>query len=452
MQNPVSMNLNLQSPIAILGFGTEGQEALTFLRSQKIMDVTVCDHKTDLQIPLGVKSKLGPDAFSGLTKFKTIIRSPGIKYSEPGIQEAVAAGCHVTSMTKLTLDVAGERITAITGTNGKTTTTALAGQILSAHYGGKFIMGGNGKKPVLQVALDHPTWPILIESSSFQFHDSKKSPYIATVTNITPDHLNWHKTMEEYIEAKTNILRHQSKSDWAILNANDENSAKLAHFTPAQIFWVGQRRGNQWVAWEKDHLMLGFDGKVQVVIHSDQLNAKTHPDNWLFAVAIAQLHFVPLSTIVEQVKLFRGVEQRLQFVRTLRDIHFYNDSACTSPEAAMAAIRLFKPGKLILLMGGSSKNADFSELARLIVERGIRVYLYGKEGKRIQGAVQKAGGKKLVLACDPANDFKKIVGSAFSFAKPEDSVSLSPACASFDMFKNSVERGRRFDEIVSSLD
>jgi UDP-N-acetylmuramoylalanine--D-glutamate ligase len=445
------MNLNLESPIAILGFGTEGQDALRFLEGQGVTDITVCDQKADLKIPKGIESRLGKGALEGLSDFRTIIRSPGVRLGDPHLKEAVDAGCVITSMTKMTLDVAGERGTAVTGTNGKTTTVALAGQILAAHYGGKFIMGGNGKKPVLQEALDHPTWPILIEASSFQFHDAKKSPYIAAVTNITPDHQNWHDNMAEYIEAKSNILRHQTRSDWAILNANNENSAKLSSATPAQKFWVGERRGESWIAWEKDHLMLGFDGRVQIVIHADQLSYKTHPDNWLFAVAIAQLHFVPLSTMVEQMKLFKGVEQRLQFIRTLRDIHFYNDSSCTTPEAAMAAIGQFNPKKLILLMGGSSKNADFTEIADLIVQKGVRVTLYGQEGKRIQEAIQKAGGKGLVLVYDQGHDFKKIVESAFKLAKPEDSISLSPACASFDMFKNSKERGGLFDQIVKGL-
>jgi len=445
------MNLKIESPVAILGFGTEGQDALSFLKGQGIKDITVCDHKADLKAPEGVKTRLGKGAFKDLSDFRTAIRSPGVRLSDPQIQEAIDSGCFVTSMTKLTLDVAGERVTAITGTNGKTTTVAIAGQILAAHYGGKFIMGGNGKRPVLQEALDHPTWPVLIEASSFQFHDAKKSPYIAAVTNITPDHQNWHASMEEYIEAKANILRHQAKSDWAILNANNENSAKLSSATPAQVFWVGQRRGPNWVVWEGGHLILSFDGKEEIVIHKDQLNYKTHPENSLFAVAIAKLHFVPVSTIVEQTKLFHGVEQRLQFVRTAHDVHFYNDSSATTPEASMVAISQFDPKKLILLMGGSSKNADFSFLAQRIVEKGVRVYLFGQEGKRIQGAIQEAGGQGLILAYDQGRDFKKIVEGAIRRAMPEDSLVLSPACASFDMFKNSKERGGQFDEIVNGL-
>jgi UDP-N-acetylmuramoylalanine--D-glutamate ligase len=445
------MNLNLQSPIAILGFGTEGQDALRFLQGQGIKDVTVCDHKTDLKVPEGVKTRLGKESFTDLSDFRTIIRSPGVRLFDPQVQEAVDSGCFVTSMTKLTLDVAGERVTAITGTNGKTTTTALAGRILAAHYNDKFIEGGNGKKPVLQEALDHPTWPILIEASSFQFHDAKKSPYIAAVTNITPDHQNWHASMEEYIEAKTNILRHQSKSDWAILNANNENSAKLSSATPAQRFWVGQRRGPNWVVWENGQLVLSFDDVIENVIRKDELKYKTHPENSLFAVAIAKLHFVPVSVMAEQMRLFRGVEQRLQFVRTVRGIHFYNDSCATTPEAVMMGINQFDPKKLILLMGGSSKNADFSFLARQIVEKGVRVYLYGQEGKRIQEAILGAGGQNMILAYDQGRDFKKVIESAFRLAKSDDSISLSPACASFDMFKNSKERGYLFDEIISQL-
>lgn len=445
------MNLKIDPPVAILGFGTEGQDALRFLQGQGIADITICDQNTDLKIPSGVKSKLGHEAFFALDRFRTIIRSPGVRTFEPGIQQALSSGCHVTSMTKLTLDVAGDRVTAITGTNGKTTTVALTGQILAAHYGGKFIQGGNGQRPVLQEALDHPTWPILIEASSFQFHDAQKSPYIAAVTNITPDHQNWHASMEEYIEAKTNILRHQKSSDWVLLNANDENSAKLSSATQAQHFWVGQKRGKNWVVWEGSHLVLSFDGKEEMVIHVDQLNCKTHPDNSLFAVAIAKLHFVPLSTIVEQMKLFRGVEQRLQYVRTLHDVHFYNDSASTSPEAAMVAISQFNPRKLIMLMGGSTKNADFEGLAKMIVDKGVRVYLYGHEGKHIRDSIVEAGGQNLVLAMDESGDFKKIIEGAIQRAMPEDSIVLSPACASFDMFKNSKERGNQFDRIVNEF-
>lgn len=198
--------------------------------------------KADAKVPKGVKSHLGEFAFNDLSGFPTIIRSPGVRYDLVPIQLAKEAGCLVTSMTKLTLELASDRITAITGTNGKTTTTAMCEQILRAHYGERLIVGGNDRQPILQEALAHPDHPILIEASSFQFADLTTSPYIAAVLNITPNHLDWHKNLEDYVNAKTNLLRHQKVSDWAILNANNENSAKLVYSTPAQQFWIGQKK------------------------------------------------------------------------------------------------------------------------------------------------------------------------------------------------------------------
>ncbi len=445
------MKDKLKTPIAILGFGTEGQAALAFLESQGIKDITICDQEEDVDIPSGYKKKLGKNAFDDLSDFQTIVRSPGVRYDLPGIRQAHEMGALITSMTKLTLERAADRITAITGSNGKTTTTALCEQILFAHYGDRLIAGGNDKQPVLRQALEYPDQPILIEASSFQFEDLEHSPYIAAILNITPNHLDWHDTLEAYTAAKANILRHQQSSDWAVLNALDENVRKLAVSTPAQPFWINEKKGKNWAVWEDGYLKLSFDGKLENILHFDQLPVKTHPDNLLFAAAIAKLHFVPLTTIEEQVKLFKGVEHRLEFVRTLKDIHFYNDSSSTSPESAMAAIDQFLPKKLILLLGGSSKKADFTYLAEKIKEASVRVYLYGEEGQRIKEALLSAAGENLILDYNQSGDFKKIIQSVYEFARPEDSIVLSPACASFDMFKNAKDRGRQFKEMVQHL-
>lgn len=445
------MKNKLKEPLAILGFGTEGQTAVHFLQSQGIQDITICDEKTDLPLPPGIKGQLGKTAFQDLSSFETIIRSPGIRWALPGVQRAVALGKHVTSLTKLTLEFASDRVTAITGTNGKTTTTAMCEQILMAHYGNRLIVGGNDRRPILLEALEHPDQPILIEASSFQFMDLTTSPYIAAILNITPNHLDWHATMEEYIGAKANMLRHQQKSDWAVLNANNENTAKLATATRGQVFWIGQKKGDHWAIWNEGYLQVCFDGKTENILHYDQLEVRTHPDNPLFVAAIGKLHFVPISTIEEQMKLFKGVTDRLEYVRTLNDIHFYNDSSSTSPESAMVAIDQFVPHRLILLLGGSSKKADFTYLAKKMTEKKVRAYLYGHEGQRIKEALLAAGGESLILDYDQSKDFEKIIHSVFKMAKPEDSIVLSPACASFDMFKNSKERGRLFKEMVKDL-
>lgn len=476
-------NFKLKTPIAILGFGIEGKAALEFLRSQGFADsdITICDENKEFKIPDELKAPihssaenagkhdnpklcLGKNAFIDLSGFRTIFRSPGVRYNLPSIREAHELGAQVTSLTKLTLELAADRITAITGTNGKTTTTALCEQILAAHYGDRLIVGGNDRTPILKQALanhpsaDHPsadpTAPILMEISSFQFADLKHSPYIAAVLNITPNHLDWHENMQDYINAKMNILRHQKPSDWALLNAADENSAKLAPSTHAQLFWINDRRGDNWAVWEDGYLRLSFGGKIATLLHFDQLNIKTHPDNILFAAAIAYLHNIPPSTIEEQIKLFKGVEHRLELVRTLNDVHFYNDSSSTSPESAMAAIDQFIPKKLILLLGGSTKNADFSELAKSIVKQGVRVYLYGQEKVRLHNAIVSNGGEHLILNSSEkssTNNLRQIVEDVQQLANIEDSIVLSPACASFDMFKNAKHRGEEFKEIVMWL-
>ena len=445
------MKHKIKEPVAILGFGTEGKAALKFLKSQGIKDITVCDERPDKDIPEGIKVRLGDFAFDKLTDFHTIIRSPGVQMGLDCVKEAHDIGCNVTSLTKLTLEFASDRVTAITGTNGKTTTVALCEQILKAHYGKRLIVGGNDRHPVLEKAVKHPDQPILMEVSSFQFADLETSPYIAAVLNITPNHLDWHESLKDYISAKENILKHQDHTDWAVLNAANENSSKLIHSTPAQAFWINEKRGENWAIWDDGYLKLSFDKKIENILHYDQLNVKTHPDNLLFAAAIAKLHIVPISTIEEQIKLFNGVEHRLEFVRTVKDIHFYNDSSSTSPESAMTALDQFIPSKLILMMGGSSKKADFSFLASEIVQKRVRVYLYGEEGQLIKEAMLVAGGEGLIIDYNQSGNFKEIIKSVYKIAKPEDNIVLSPACASFDMFKNYEERGRIFKVLCLDL-
>lgn len=445
------MSFSIQTPVAILGFGNEGQKALNFLLRQGLNDVTVCDENAHVKVPDTAKCRLGKTAFENLSDFQTIIRSPGVCIHLPGLQTARQDGVKITSLTQLSLEAAAGRLTAITGTNGKTTTTALCEKVLRAHYGERLIVGGNDRHPVLQEAIDHPDRPLLMEASSFQFADASKSPYIAAILNITPNHLDWHTTIEEYVAAKANLLRYQNENDWALLNANDENSAKLEAVVKGQLFWIGRKEGPAWTVWEDGYLKIHFDGHTENALHYDQLNIKTHPGNILFAAAIAKLHFVPLSTLEEQIKQFTGVEHRLEYVRTLKDVHFYNDSSSTSPESAMAAIDQFIPRKLILLLGGSTKKADFAYLAQKMAKEKVRAYLYGDEGEAIKKALLEAGGKDLILAHDTSGDFEIIIQKAYSFARPEDSVVLSPACASFDMFTNAKERGKEFKKIVETL-
>ncbi len=456
------MKFNFTPPIAILGFGDEGQSALEFSQKQGFSDITICDQKEDLEVPDGVKTKLGKMAFEDLSEFKTIIRSPGVHYKLPGILEASEAGCHVTSMTEMTLEIGRERLTAITGSNGKTTTTGMLDAILTKHYEGKIIVGGNDRLPVLQRAIENPEQPILMEVSSFQFADLKQSPHIAGVLNISPNHLDWHENLEDYINAKGNLIAHQKESDWAILNANDENSSRLAQHAKGQIFWVGKKEGEHWAVWEGENLMATplegempssrrNNGNLIEILKKTNLKVKTHPDNVAFAVAASLIHQMDPSIIKEVLSTFPGMPQRLEFVREIQGIRFYNDSSCTTPESTAVALGQFPHGKLILLLGGSTKHSDFNFMAKHIAETETRVYLFGAEGPRIKTALEEAGGTHLILNLDETGEFTNIIQKTYTLAQPEDNIVLSPACASFDMFKNSKERGKFFNEIVKSL-
>lgn len=443
------MNFNFKTPIAILGFGVEGQHALHFLQKQGITDVTVCDEYLK---SLGEDRDLRlRDSFKNLSDFATLIRSPGVPYNHPSIAEAKKSGTVVTSMTELTLETARDRLTAVTGSNGKSTTVGLTAAILRAHYGPDLIVGGNDRAPILQQALDHPKWPILMEVSSFQFADLRLSPHIAAILNITPNHLDWHKDMEDYLHAKNNLIQHQTSDDWAVLNASDESSEKLSVGAPGNLFWVGKEDGLHWAAWKNGILTIRQGGKPVEIITQSDIALKTHPDNLLFAAALSALHNVPPAAIAKEMKAFKSIPHRLEFVREWNRIKFYNDSSCTTPESAELAISQFPEGQLILLLGGSSKKADFSFLASKIVRHKVRIILYGQEGPRIGQAVKEAGGEGLILRESYEKNLSGIIEDAISLAHPNDFIVFSPACASFDMFKNAKDRGDQFREVIVSL-
>jgi len=445
------MKSTIKAPIAILGYGVEGKSAYSYLKQLGTSEITICDQNENTRIPKGVKSILGPKAFDNLKTFKTIFRSPGVHYNLPGIQTARDTGANVTSLTELTLEHARDRITAITGTNGKTSVVGMLEVILKAHYKDGVIVGGNDREPVLQQAIDNNDLPILMEISSFQFADIEISPRIAVVLNISPNHLDWHENMEDYIHAKTNLIAHQNENDWCVLNSDDQNSAKLSRSAPGRQLWIGKQEGANWVIWADDHLIAQLDGKKMTILNKQDLKIKTHPDNILFTVAVSLLHKADPELIEETLIEFEGVENRLEFVGDINGIAFYNDSACTTPESAWVAIQQFPEGKVILLLGGSSKKADFSFLAHHIAETRTRVYLYGEEADRIRNALKEEGCADLILNAETPDSFIEIINETYQKANSRDYIVLSPACASFDMFKNSKDRGKQFKDIVKSL-
>ncbi len=441
----------LKPPLAVLGYGAEGRYAVSFLLKNGLGPITVFDQKPQQDVPAGVEFQLCGKDWEPLEAFGTVLRSPGVHYDLPRLRQAKDAGAQVTSLTDLSFQVARSRITAITGSNGKTTTTNLTAHLLSRRYGEKLILGGNDHQPILDRLIQDPDSPAVMEVSSFQFADLRVSPGIAAILNITPNHLDWHENLDDYANAKRNLILHQQPGDWAVLNANDENSAKFAPDVKGNLLWVGQAQGSQWILWKEGKLVAKWEGQKIEFGSREQISLKTHQDNLAFAAGLGLIHGLEPAEIFEGLISFPGTPQRLEYVGQKDGVSFYNDSACTTPESAQVALREFPSGKLIVLLGGSSKNSEFDYLALDLKRHQTRVWLYGAEGDRIRSAIEGQDSKDLILGQDRSGDFEGLVRQAFASAQPEDAVVLSPACASFDLFKNSKDRGAQFKSIVLKL-
>lgn len=390
--------------VAILGWGLDTQDIGPYLEDQGAK-VTVLDEKKG-------------DKFAGLEQYDLIVRSPGVYRFR---SELLETKTEITSKTKLFFDLCPSKIIGVTGTKGKGTTATLIYEILKA-AGKKVFLGGNIGQGVFQFLpkLDKNSW-VVLELSSFQLVDLTKSPHIAVVLMVTSEHLDWHPTTAEYVEAKKPIVAFQTSSDFAIVNKDYPNSVAIGKAGQGKTIWVSGHG----------------------VTLKTRLRGAHNKENIAAAVAVAKILDVPYKEVVAN---FKGLEHRLEEVTTVKGVTFYNDSFSTTPETAIAAINAFTEPEIVIL-GGSSKNSDFSELGKVISQaRNIKlVILIGVEGPRIGQFIKNkevlTGGKTMA----------EIVKLAYNNATSGDVVLLSPACASFDMFKNYKERGREFKEQVLRL-
>lgn len=380
----------------ILGLGIDTQDVLPWLEKQGY-EVTILDEKKG-------------DKFENLEQYDLIVRSPSVRPLR-----------NASSKTKLFFDNFPGKIIGITGTKGKGTTATLIYEILKAN-GKNVYLGGNIGKGVFDIPFDKDVW-VVLELSSFQLIDLHKSPHIAVVLMVTSEHMDWHRDIEEYIEAKKNIVSHQEKNDYAVVNKDYPNSVEIGKAALGKVIWIS-----------------GKDKHYET-----QLRGEHNQENIAAAVAVAKILKIPYEDVVRN---FRGLEHRLEKVAVKNGVTFYNDSFSTVPETAMAAIKSFSELE-ILILGGSSKNSDFSELGKTINKApNIRgVILIGEEGSRIFKLLK--GLKNLKLLKD--TNMAEIVKMAYNMAKSGDVILLSPACASFGMFKNYKDRGNQFKEAVQNI-
>lgn len=448
--------------IAILGLGSEGIASAEFLH-KKGAEISFVDKKQKKELDqefvtradkLNAKYLLGERYLQqSLSDFDVIIRSPGAPRLLPELLAAEKAGVLITSQTRLFFDYCPAPIIGVTGTKGKGTTSLLLYEMLRAS-GKDAYLGGNIGTPPLEF-LDKLTSQsiVVLELSSFQLQDIHKSPHIAVMLMVTSEHLNHHATHEEYVNAKRNIFRFQTSEDFAVLNRDYPATNESDIETGAKIYRVSRER-------ETDNGCFVFGGKIiirkngndQEIIHTSDipLPGKHNLENVCAAVMAANLAGVNKESIVHVLKTFTGLEHRLELVKIVNGVSYYDDSFSTTPETAIAAIEAFDAPE-VLILGGSSKKSDFSELGKVIREaNNIKAIIgVGEEWDAIKSQISNLTSQ--ILLIEGAKDMKTIVAAASKIARSGDVVLLSPACASFDMFVSYKDRGEQFKREVLAL-
>ncbi len=437
--------------VVVLGIGVSNKPLIQMLLSWGA-SVTACDKNDELTpelvslMRMGAKFSLGEKYLDNLD-CDLLIRTPSMRPDLPQIVAAKKKGAKITSEMELFFELCPCKIIGITGSDGKTTTSTLIYNLLKKE-GYTVHLGGNIGTPLFpKIETIEKGQYAVVELSSFQLQTMKKSPHIAVVTNVSPNHLDIHKSMEEYIEAKKNIFLHQTKTGRLILNLDNEVTKGF----------TGEGRGTV-VTFSKDSAEASVhlrDGKIymddtMVVDSEDILLPGMHNvENYMAAIAAVQKLVKPV-TVRKVSKSFSGVEHRIEYVREVDGVKFYNDSIASSPTRARAGLYSFEQ-KVILIAGGYDKRIPFDAFGQDIKARVKRLYLIGATASKIKDAVLRAYDGKKPLPIFIYRTLEQAVKEAYMGAEAGDIVMLSPACASFDMFKNFEERGKRYKELVKSL-
>lgn len=401
---------------------------------------------------MGVELRLGERYLDDL-EVDIIFRTPGMNFNLPELEQARKRGIAVTSEMEVFFDLCPATIFAVTGSDGKTTTTTLIAKMLEAE-GKKVHIGGNIGKPLLpRINEISPEDFVVAELSSFQLISMRKSPDVAVVTNVAPNHLDIHKDMDEYVEAKKNILMHQNAFSRTVLNSDNEITNSFSRFVRGQLLRFSMELPVKNGAW------LGSDGTLNMtyrgmsvpVMHRDDIAiiGDHNVANYLTAIS-AVWGYVSAENIRKVAKEFKGVEHRNEFVREVDGVRYFNDSIATSPTRTIAGLKSFN-SKVMLIAGGYDKHIPFEPLAPYIIEKVKFMALSGPTANAIEEAVVSHpdynGSPEIVKV----NDIKEAVEIIHSRAQKGDIVTLSPACASFDAFPNFEARGKYFKDLVNSL-
>ena len=444
--------------VAVLGIGVSNTPLVRLLLDHGIR-VTACDKRTREELGAladelegaGCALRLGPDYLEGLHE-DVIFRTPGLRPDMPQIAAAVANGSVLTSEMEAFFQVCPCPIIAVTGSDGKTTTTTLIAELLKA-AGNTVWLGGNIGHPLLCDAEGmQPHDYAVLELSSFQLMTMDRSPHIAVVTNLAPNHLDIHRDMAEYVAAKENIFRHQTAGDIAVFNADNAITAEQSTRAAGRSRRFSRQSPlSDGVFLRGDDIVCrGPEGERIIMQTSDiRIPGVHNVENYMAAIAAVD-GLVPDAVIRDFARSFGGVEHRIELVRTLHGVRYYNDSIASSPSRTIAGLRSFKE-KVILIAGGYDKHIPFDVLGPEVTAHVKLLVLCGATAGKIRAAVETAPdyrpGHPEIIEVTP---FRAAVEAARDRAVPGDVVTLSPACAAFDQFKNFAERGKVFKEIVRS--
>lgn len=447
--------------VAFCGIGGSNLPLIRIF-AQKGALVTARDRRTAQQLgetareleALGVRLVLGEHYLSGLTE-EIIFRTPGMKYHLPELEAARARGAAVTSEMEVFFDLCPCRIAAVTGSDGKTTTTTILAKMLEA--AGKTVhLGGNIGEPLLpRIEEIGPDDIVAAELSSFQLISMRRSPDIAVVTNVTPNHLDMHKDMQEYVDAKKNILLHQNAFSRTVLNADNEITAGFASETRGQTLLFSRKTECENGAFLRDgNIFVAVNGNETAVMPAGEIRIPgAHNVENYMAAFCALWGLVPPQTMARVARSFGGVEHRAELVRELDGVRYYNDSIATTPSRTERGMLSLFPQKIILIAGGYDKKIPFDGFGPVVVEKVKTLVLLGATAEKIEESVRKAAGygennPKILHAAS----LREAVQLCRGEAGPGDIVALSPACASFDMFPNYETRGELFCGLVNELE
>ena len=429
--------------IAIIGFGKEGQAAYSYWRDGN--DITICDQNAELQVPAGTASQLGKNYLADLDGFDLVVRSPFVR---PNLLTQYVSPDKVTSSTNEFLRVCPSRnVIGITGTKGKGTTSSLVTAMLKA--AGKTVhLGGNIGIPALELLQNDikPDDYVVLELSSYQLIDLRHSPHIAACLMVVPEHLDWHTDENEYFAAKQQLFRTQSADDIAVYYSANERSTTIASLSPGHKIPYMEKPG---AIVESDTITI--DGQAICRVDELKLIGKHNWQNACAATTVVWQITQDITAIKTALTSFSGLPFRIEFRKEVNGIRYYNDSFASGPGASLAAMESIE-GTKVMIMGGFDRGLDLTELADAIASKGeeIRnVLLIGDSKERLADTLQSHGLTNFVVS--DAQTMDDIVHQATALAQPGDSVVLSPAFASFGLFKNFEDRGEKFNAAVEAL-